>query len=208
MGVPFDQLRFGHFTDKWRTEIFRRAPDGSWWIISPGFYGWTYLGGSSFPLTDLRFGSFNGDGLTDVLAVEAGSWAISKHGRETWKPLNRLSDNVSSLMIGDLRGVGTDDVIRYVRKSWFEGRWEVSWGGRTPWTHLAKMTWPAPTSTPTTPEMAVPSAFVWNLIGRFTGTNAAQVLMVDRSPDPHWDRRGQILDIDNHEFHDYSQYAY
>lgn len=207
-GVPFDQLRFGHFTDLNRTEIFRRAPDGSWWIISPGIYDWTHLGGSSFPLSDLRFGSFSGDGYTDVLGVSGGKWSVSHRGRSTWDQLNpSLGDRLNSVLIGDLRGVGTDDVIRYVSTSPGSGRWEVSWGGRTTWQPLATKNWPVyPSTVPS--YTSYPSGYVWNLVGHFVEGRAAQLLMVDRSVNIDLDRRGQILNLGTHQFDVYSKYAY
>ena len=75
--MPFDQLRFGHFTGSRRTEIFRRAPDGSWWLISPGVFGWRRLAGSSLPLNQLHFGNFNGHGITDIVANVNGHWSVS-----------------------------------------------------------------------------------------------------------------------------------
>src|SRR5437588_2278027 len=38
-GVPFSELRFGDFNGEGIMEIFRRAPDSQWSIISPGHYG-------------------------------------------------------------------------------------------------------------------------------------------------------------------------
>jgi hypothetical protein len=64
-------------------------------------------------LSDLRFGEFTGDGITDVLAVVSGRWQISGGARSAWEPLNALSDSVPNLFIGNVDGVGSGDIITY-----------------------------------------------------------------------------------------------
>ena len=39
-------------------------------------------------MSELRFGDFTGDGVTDVLAVRHGRWVISESARTEWSPLN------------------------------------------------------------------------------------------------------------------------
>ena len=41
---------------------------------------------SGFPMSALRFGDFDGDGVTDVLAKENGRWAISSGAALPWEP--------------------------------------------------------------------------------------------------------------------------
>jgi hypothetical protein len=89
---PLSEVRFGNFdpsvrdhTGKWITGAFWRDPTGQWFVTPLNKVDWQYIGGSSFPLKDLKFGDFDGDGVTDVLAVVAGRWAISSGGRGTWK---------------------------------------------------------------------------------------------------------------------------
>ena len=55
-----------------RPMLFDAPPTGQWYIVSPGNGGWSALGSSSFPLSQLRFGDFTGDGVTDVLALQGG----------------------------------------------------------------------------------------------------------------------------------------
>src|SRR5438477_8291409 len=40
-GVPFAELAFGDFDGNGVQDVFRRTPDGQWWAISPGHFGWT-----------------------------------------------------------------------------------------------------------------------------------------------------------------------
>ena len=141
-GVTFDQLAFGHFSNQTDhrpghhlTEIFRRAPNGQWSYVIPGQHDRHALNSSSFPLDQLRFGDFNGDGITDVLAVEEGHWSISPGGIGSWQPLNtHLSTPMDEIAVADVDGNGTDDVIR---PSFADGvTWYVSSDGRSDWVKL------------------------------------------------------------------------
>ena len=163
-------------------DIFYRDPAGQWWAISPGVYPWRLLGSSSFPLDKLRFGDFNGDGVTDILAVQDGHWAVSWGGTTTWAPLNpALRDPVAPLLIGDLDADGRDDLVRYTPSAQgLSGTWEVSWGGRAGWTLLDTFTWQVPAGNLTPRQLL----FGWVLgIGRgFEGTVLARDALLLEGP--------------------------
>jgi hypothetical protein len=105
-GVPLSEVQFGRFDPNVRdhrpgatrrtTHAFRRAPDGQWFVTPLSHVDWKLVGSSSFPMNQLRFGDFTGDGVTDVLAVEEGHWAISESAASPWRRLNPT--------LGDLRG--------------------------------------------------------------------------------------------------------
>jgi hypothetical protein len=62
-------------------------------------------------MSDLRFGDFTGDGVTDVLGVNGGRWAISESARGSWLQLNpHLGDDITSLFIADLDNNNIADV--------------------------------------------------------------------------------------------------
>ena len=46
--IPFDQLAFGDFNGDRTKDMFRRAPDGQWSVISPGVHDWRDLARSPF----------------------------------------------------------------------------------------------------------------------------------------------------------------
>jgi VCBS repeat protein len=142
-GVPFDQLRFGNFNSSRNqpagrralTDIFRRDPNGRWSVVAPGSHDWRVLGSSSFPLSQLRFGDFTGDGITDVLSVEKGRWAISRSGTGQWEELNpKISTPVESVLIADLDANGKDDVAQLSTYTW-----QVSWDGRSEWKNVTTL---------------------------------------------------------------------
>jgi hypothetical protein len=124
-GAPLKDVVFGRFNPNdlshalRTTHAFWRKSNGEWQITplwNPD--GWEYVGGSSFPLKELRFGDFTGDGVTDVLAVEEGRWAISESARKPWKRLNQLLSNpVAKLYIANMdRDDKMDDILRFEAK--------------------------------------------------------------------------------------------
>ena len=154
---PLKDVRFGRFdpTDLSRsrrtTHALHRANNGEWWVkkLSDGRRdSWEYVGGSSFPLEQLQFGDFTGDGVTDVLAVESGHWAISESARQAWRPLNQsLRDPVAGLLIANMdRDDSKEDILRFqvrtrpigagvvnVERIWWRSR-----NGDEPWTVFKK----------------------------------------------------------------------
>jgi hypothetical protein len=176
--VPFDQLRFGRFNPNVRdhragrtlpiTDVFRRAPDGQWWVVALGKHDWRVVQSSSFPLSKLRFGDFNGDGITDVLAVEGGHWSVSWSATSPWQTLNaKLSDSVESLIIADVDGNGKDDIVRFKLSGPTSGRLEISWDGRTDWETLT--------------TVGGPLGDLRFFAGRFDGSPGAGILFVDQT---------------------------
>ncbi len=113
-GAPLADVAFGQFDPGRRdhragvtrrsTHAFRRLPGGQWQVTALSAPAWTNVQSSSFPMSRLRFGDFTGDGVTDVLGVNAGRWAISESARGRWRQLNSsLGDDVGTLFIADLK---------------------------------------------------------------------------------------------------------
>ena len=172
-----NQLAFGHFLADGKTDIFRRAPSGQWYIISPGSQVWHEAESSSFPLSSLRFGDFTGDGITDVLAVEGGHWSISRSATGPWETLNsKLSDSLGNVLIADLDGNGIDDVIRFeltglsgAPPTSAVARFDVSWDGRSSWQSWRTITFPIQRIPPT----------VTYFVGHFDNSPGADILFLD-----------------------------
>jgi Right handed beta helix region len=129
-GVPLSEVQFGRFDPNDRdhrpnvtrrtTHAFRRAPDGQWFVTPLlGGPAWKPVESSSFPMNQLRFGDFTGDGVTDVLAVVGGRWAISESAAGPWRTLNpNLGDAVGDLFIANMDADDNiDDILRLERKS-------------------------------------------------------------------------------------------
>ena len=114
---PLSEVRFGNFnpaihdhTGRFITGAFWRDSTGGWFVTPLNKVDWQHIGGSGFPLSDLKFGDFDGDGITDVLAVVAGRWAISSAGRGTWKQWNQsLGDAVHDLYVANMDASDPND---------------------------------------------------------------------------------------------------
>jgi len=127
-GVPLKEVQFGRFDPRVRdhrknvtlqtTHAFRRRNDGQWFVTPLSRPNWQAVQSSSFPLKQLRFGDFTGDGVTDVLAVEGGRWAISESATGPWRRLNaNLGDAVENLYIANMDADDNiDDLLRLDRK--------------------------------------------------------------------------------------------
>ncbi len=125
--APLVDLRFGDFDGDGTTDLFRLR-DGIWEIsfgelsssgtyVEHGF--WTEVGWSDAPPGELRFGDFNGDGITDVLRVRVDRWDVSfgssEGEMEPWVELNDFApagEKPRDLLIGDFTGDGIDDIVR------------------------------------------------------------------------------------------------
>jgi hypothetical protein len=119
---PLKDIQFGRFDpndlslSRRTTHAFYRKENGEWWVkkLSDPASAWEYIGGSHKPMSDLRFGDFTGDGVTDVLAINGGTWSISESARKEWHTLNRsLNDPVKDLFIANMdRDDIIDDILR------------------------------------------------------------------------------------------------
>ena len=191
--APLSQVAFGRFDLSQRdqrpgvtrttTHAFWSTPSGQWKIttLSGTGQGWRVAGSSGFPMNELRFGDFNGDGVTDVLARENGRWAISSGAAGSWSRINStLGDAVRGLYIADINHNNKDDLIRlkyftlpisatHVREFY---EWEISFDGATRWMPLKKYAW-----TISRADLLAPHTFA----GRFGNAPGAGILTIDRA---------------------------
>lgn len=127
-GVPLTELAFGRFGPVPQngdpdeapptTHVFRRAENGQWSVSPLGGFDWEDVQRSSKPMSELLFGDFTGDGMTDVLGVVDGDWAISRGARTPWTALNTLGDAVEKLVVANLDADDeTDDILKFERET-------------------------------------------------------------------------------------------
>jgi hypothetical protein len=57
---------------------------------------WTAVGTSNVPFTNVRFGDFNDDGLTDVFTTNGRQWSYAGPGFHEWRPLAALPGSVDA----------------------------------------------------------------------------------------------------------------
>jgi hypothetical protein len=195
--VPLSEVQFGRFDPSQRdhrpgatrrtTHAFRRAPDGQWFVTPLSSPDWKPVQSSSFPMNQLRFGDFNGDGVTDVLAVENGHWAISESASSPWRRLNSsLGDAVGDLFIANMDpNDNIDDILRLERKvqtyrqgfveyQHVELTWWRSKNGTEPWQKWKSYVF----DYPVVPEI-VP--VYYGFAGRFGAASGGGTLVIDQN---------------------------
>lgn len=112
---------------------FRMTP--VWFVSAGGASPWLERNVDDFPLADLGFGDFNGDGQADVLRADGtGTWWVSFSGANPWTSLNTQTGNpVTDLAFGDFDGDGKTDAFR---TDPIGGAWFVAWSGQGAWQPL------------------------------------------------------------------------
>jgi hypothetical protein len=167
------------------THVFWRGDNGFWFVTplsQPN--GWTLVGSSSFPLADLRFGDFTGDGVTDVLGNEGGHWAISESARGQWQTLNPTQNDPvknQNIFIANMdAGDNVDDLLRLDVEPVASGdnatlklTWQRSQNGTTPWTPWKSYAFTYKLNNPD----YFPSGY--GFVGQFGGSPGASALIID-----------------------------
>ena len=183
-GVPLSEVVLGRFAGppdavpgrtRQATHAFRRAPNGQWYLTPLSSPAWQPVNSSSFPLSALHFGDFTGDGITDVLAVVGGRWGISESATGSWRTLNpALGSDLSEVLIADVDNDNRDDIVRMddCCKAG-RGTWEVSWGGRTPWTKLVVLT-----GLSVDYHAAEGASYIYRYAGRFDAAGGRDLLVI------------------------------
>jgi len=126
-----------------RDDLFY-ANGASWFVSSGGSSTFLEVNTSSKRIAELRFGDFNGNGLTDVMAIESGVWKVSYDAVSTWTALAvSLTDSVDTLMVADFDADGHADIGMITDRdvpgtfgpttSVFSWTFSISQGGGTSW---------------------------------------------------------------------------
>lgn len=116
----------GDFDGDGRDDVFL-ANGTAWWYSSAGYTEWRFLRPSNLRIKDLRFGRFDGDARTDVLAV-AGGWYLYSGGVTGPVRLRDDGSRVIDCVFGDFNGDGITDALRANGSMW-----SVALGAKGPW---------------------------------------------------------------------------
>lgn len=211
-GHPLSDVYLGRFDPNDRdsrpgatrrtTHAFWRQSDGQWFVTPLTTSDWRPVQSSSTPWADLRFGDFNGDGVTDVLANIGGHWSVSDSARGGWRTLNaHLNDPVAKLYIGNLDADdNVDDLLKLEWTTQVIGSpmlphqtvamhfvWQRSRNGTEPWTVWREYDLGYLTNNP---DYVVPGQ---TFVGRFGQAPASSTLLVDANRHGHFFGRGSAV---------------
>lgn len=111
-----------------------REIHGETWFVACDSPPFVAVNTSSFRVSQLRFGDFDGSGTTDVFGVGSRDWQVSYSATSGWDALrSRLTNTATSLHVADFEGNGTADVATLDIQAVFPGlmryRWRVSRDG-------------------------------------------------------------------------------
>ena len=79
---------------------------------SGGTGSWQEINTSGYGVSELGFGNFDGNGVTDVFRAGGGKWYVSYDGTGPWQEINTSGYGLAELHLGDFDGNGTTDVFR------------------------------------------------------------------------------------------------
>ncbi len=142
-GVFITDFAVGEFVSDFpgdrRHDLFF-ARGGSWYVSSGGSASFVEVNTSSKGIAEMRFGDFDGDGFTDVFAIESNVWKVSYSATSMWTPLAAsLTSSVDDLFVADFDGDGHADIgkITDIQSSGISNvtswTFSISHGGGTGW---------------------------------------------------------------------------
>jgi hypothetical protein len=138
VGWDLADLAVGDFDGDRRADLFL-ATDAAW-FVAPGARNWAPFSTQAIRTSNLRFGDFNLDGKTDIVAGGSGRWRLftRQAGTDQWINLNSsLSGSIVGTVAADFTGDGRADLARSSG-----GKWRLSDNGQSGWTDLRSATVP------------------------------------------------------------------
>ncbi|WP_316809833.1 FG-GAP-like repeat-containing protein [Pedobacter heparinus] len=95
-------------------------------------YSGSCFANSNPALSNIEFGDFNGDGITDIFSIFSGQWRYSPGAENGWIDLLSDATTLVNLRFGDFNGDGITDVFTKTGS-----QWKYSSGGTGSWINLA-----------------------------------------------------------------------
>lgn len=144
---PLSKLRVGDFNGDGKTDVFGcelsntkfrvqfGGNAGEWTDFGRPLYPLTFSKMSkTFPVDQLRFGDFNGDGKTDVFSYYEKFWWVSWGGKTIWEKLrnDQIRYPIAQLLFGNFdQGSKSTDILYLSNTSW-----NYSFNGKTAWNSI------------------------------------------------------------------------
>ncbi|MBN2176869.1 MAG: VCBS repeat-containing protein, partial [Demequinaceae bacterium] len=107
---PVSSVWTGNFDDDVYADLARY--DGDWYVKEDGTGDWYALGAGSYSPSSVRFGDFDGNGITDIFRPTGSSHVVLYDGTGDWETLNNSSTVLSQFAFGDFDDDDNTDIYR------------------------------------------------------------------------------------------------
>lgn len=124
------ELAFADIDNDAVTDVLWRDSSGMLGYSKSGRAGFASLTRVPVPVSDLRFGDFDGDESTDIFYTRAGQWRLWSGRMRTWTLGASSSFPISELLFGQFDDIAGTDVVAPT------GGWSYSSGAVKPWTRM------------------------------------------------------------------------
>jgi hypothetical protein len=125
------ELGFADIDNDRTTDVLYRDSDGNLGFLKSGRMPLQPLTTTPEPMEMLRFGDFDGDGLTDIFFTRDGQWQVWYGRLKDWRPTQTSSFFISDLLFGEFDATKGTDVAAVTGD-----KWQISSGSTGSWTPL------------------------------------------------------------------------
>jgi hypothetical protein len=125
------ELGFADVDNDRRTDVLYRDGAGRLGYLRGGQGDLVPLTQSPGPVSDLRPGDFDGDGLTDLFYTRAGQWRVWYGRTRAWATVGSSGKPIGELLFGEFDGVRGTDVAGVIGSGW-----SYSSAAKSPWARM------------------------------------------------------------------------
>jgi hypothetical protein len=112
------ELGFADIDNDKVTDVLYRDGAGNVGYLKGGRVDLKPLTTAPVPMKDLRFGDFDGDGLTDIFYTRNRQWMVWYGRTKQWTPVASSGASIGDLVFGEFDGVRGTDVAATMNSAW------------------------------------------------------------------------------------------
>lgn len=124
-------MGFADIDNDGTTDVLYRDGAGNLGFVKSGREPLRPLTTTPEPMANLRFGDFDGDGLTDIFSTRGGQWQVWYGSLKDWRPTQTSGHAISHFLFGEFDEHKGTDVAAITG-----GKWQISSGSLGSWTEL------------------------------------------------------------------------